>query len=58
MGLPLAPLKARDPEEAHRVSTQLELLFDLISVIAISAVTDGLHHAISAGRVRPPRRGD
>jgi low temperature requirement protein LtrA len=45
----IPPLKARDPAEAHRVSTQLELLFDLISVIAISAVTNGLHQAITNG---------
>jgi hypothetical protein len=25
----ISPLKARDPEEAHRVTTQLELFFDL-----------------------------
>ncbi|MEZ5986922.1 MAG: low temperature requirement protein A [Hyphomonas sp.] len=43
------PLPARDPHDAHRVSTPLELFFDLISVIAIAAVTAGLHHAISEG---------
>lgn len=43
------PLLARDPHEPHRASTQLELLFDLISVIAIASVTAGLHHAISEG---------
>jgi len=31
----IPPLKARDPAEAHRASTQLEMLFDLISVIAV-----------------------
>lgn len=46
---PFAPLQARDPDEAHRASTQLELLFDLISVIAIAVVTAGLHHAIAEG---------
>jgi low temperature requirement protein LtrA len=35
----ISALKARHPEEAHRVTTQLELFFDLISVIAISAAT-------------------
>jgi low temperature requirement protein LtrA len=45
----LPPLKARDPDEPHRAATQLELFFDLISVIAIAAVTAGLHHAISEG---------
>jgi low temperature requirement protein LtrA len=45
----IRPLKARDPDEHHRASTTLELFFDLISVIAIAAVTAGLHHAISEG---------
>lgn len=45
----LPSLPARDPEERHRAATQLELLFDLVSVIAIAAVTAGLHHAISEG---------
>lgn len=47
--IPLGPLIARDPEEPHRAATQLELLFDLITVIAIASVTAGLHHAISEG---------
>lgn len=45
----LPSLPARDPGEPHRASTPLELLFDLISVIAISAVTAALHHAITEG---------
>lgn len=45
----LSSLPARDPEERHRVATQLELLFDLVTVIAIAAVTASLHHAISEG---------
>ncbi|MCB2110358.1 MAG: low temperature requirement protein A [Defluviimonas sp.] len=45
----LRPLVARDPDEQHRAATTLELLFDLISVIAIASVTAGLHHAIAAG---------
>lgn len=47
MSLPRLP--ARNPDEHHRAATPLELLFDLISVIAIAAVTHGLSHAISAG---------
>lgn len=42
--LGLAP---RDRHEAHRVSTPLELLFDLASVIAIAAAAAGLHHAVA-----------
>lgn len=45
----IRPLAPRDPSEPHRASTTLELLFDLVSVIAIAAVTAGLHHAISGG---------
>lgn len=44
-----APLTARDPDEHHRAATTLELFFDLVSVIAIAAVTVGLHHAIAEG---------
>ncbi|WP_413875476.1 low temperature requirement protein A [Albidovulum sp.] len=46
---PTVPVAARDPHEAHRASTTLELFFDLVSVIAIAAVTAGLHHAIAEG---------
>ena len=42
-------LPPRDRHEGHRVSTPLELLFDLASVIAIAAAAGGLHHAISEG---------
>ncbi len=42
-------MRARDPHETHRVSTPLELLFDLVTVIAIAAVAASLHHAIAAG---------
>lgn len=49
MALKLIPLVARSPDEPHRASTQLELFFDLVSVVAIAAVTESLHHAISEG---------
>ncbi|OYX41771.1 MAG: hypothetical protein B7Z02_14265 [Rhodobacterales bacterium 32-67-9] len=49
MSKAIRPLLARDPDEHHRAATTLELFFDLISVIAIAAVTAGLHHAISEG---------
>ncbi|MEM5500289.1 low temperature requirement protein A [Ahrensia kielensis] len=41
------PLSPRSPEESHRAATPLELLFDLVSVIAIAAAALGLHHAIA-----------
>ncbi|MBD1547903.1 low temperature requirement protein A [Roseibium aggregatum] len=46
MSLLYRPLIARNPAEAHRAATPLELLFDLVSVIAIAAAAAGLHHAV------------
>ncbi|CAN7431230.1 low temperature requirement protein A [Neorhizobium sp. LjRoot104] len=43
----LRPLHPRDPDEHHRAATPLELLFDLVSVIAIASAAAGLHHAIA-----------
>ncbi|CAM4070443.1 low temperature requirement protein A [Acinetobacter pragensis] len=42
----LRPLAPRDPHEKHRVATSLELLFDLIFVVAIATAGQQLHHAI------------
>ncbi|MFV0644185.1 MAG: low temperature requirement protein A [Sphingomonadaceae bacterium] len=41
------PFSPRDPHEPHRAATPLELLFDLVSVIAIASAAAGLHHAIA-----------
>jgi low temperature requirement protein LtrA len=38
-------MSGRDVHEAHRVSTPLELLFDLTFVVAIAAAASALHHA-------------
>lgn len=38
---------ARDPNEPHRASTTLELLFDLVYVIAVSAAAEGFYHRLS-----------
>jgi low temperature requirement protein LtrA len=43
------PFGARDPHESHRVSTPLELLFDLVIVIAVASAAEGLHHAVAGG---------
>ncbi|MGB7412739.1 MAG: low temperature requirement protein A [Thermosynechococcaceae cyanobacterium] len=43
------PMRPRDLSEAHRAATPLELLFDLVTVIAIAAAATGLHHAIAEG---------
>jgi low temperature requirement protein LtrA len=40
-------MTARSPHEPHRASTPLELLFDLVFVVAISQAASGLHHAIA-----------
>ncbi len=47
----LSPLCARSPHEEHRASTPLELLFDLVIVVAVAQASSGLHHALSEGRV-------
>jgi len=45
----LRQMMARDPREPNRAATQLELFFDLISVIALASATAAFHHAISHG---------
>jgi len=45
----LLRMTPRDPEEAGRAASTLELFFDLVFVIAVSAAATQLHHAISAG---------
>ena len=45
----MSPLAARDPAEPHRAATQLELFYDLVSVVAIAAAATGLHHAVVHG---------
>src|SRR4029453_14532282 len=45
------PLIGRDPGEAHRVATPLELFTDLCFVVAVAQASSGLHHEISAGHV-------
>jgi low temperature requirement protein LtrA len=49
MPLALRPMRPRDPHEHHRVSTTLELFFDLVTVLAIAAAAAGFHHSISEG---------
>jgi len=39
----------RDPDEAHRASTPLELLFDLTFVVAVARAASELHHALAQG---------
>ena len=35
------PMKPRSPDEAHRASTPLELLFDLVFVVAVAQAASG-----------------
>ena len=48
---PLKLFAPRDPEEAHRAATPLELLFDLIFVVAIATAGQQLHHAMVEGHL-------
>lgn len=41
------PMLPRDPHEPGRVATPLELLFDLVFVVAIASNSAQLHHAIT-----------
>lgn len=42
-------MEGRDINERHRTSTTLELLFDLIIVVAVAQAADGLHHMLAEG---------
>ena len=44
-------MRARSPHEPHRVATPLELLFDLVFVVAIAEAASGLHHAVATQHV-------
>lgn len=43
----IRPMLMRGNQESHRAATPLELLYDLVSVIAIASAAAGLHHAIA-----------
>ena len=42
-------MRPRDPAEAHRPATPLELLFDLTFVVAVAAIVSELAHSIVGG---------
>jgi low temperature requirement protein LtrA len=46
-------MRGRDPNEAHRTSTPLELLFDLCFVVAVAQAAGQLHHALGSGHLAP-----
>jgi low temperature requirement protein LtrA len=41
-------MRPRDPHEAHRVATPLELFFDLVFVVAIASAAAEWHHGLAA----------
>ncbi|MEU9805792.1 low temperature requirement protein A [Mycobacterium sp. NPDC050853] len=45
----LRAMVARDPAQPHRASTPLELLFDLVFVVAVSRASGTLHHFWAEG---------
>ena len=47
----LRRMTSRNTEESHRVATPLELLFDLVFVVAVSQASQNLHHLISEDHV-------
>jgi low temperature requirement protein LtrA len=47
----LRRMTPRNPSEPHRVATPLELLFDLVFVVAVSQASQNLHHLISDDHV-------
>lgn len=44
-------MRSRDRDESHRVASSLELLFDLVFVVAISQASQNLHHLLADGRI-------
>jgi low temperature requirement protein LtrA len=48
----IRPILLRDPTEEGRTSTTLELFFDLVFVVTISAIATQWHHALSGGHLR------
>lgn len=47
----LLPLRGRMRDEPHRASTPLELLFDLVFVVAIAHLSTELHNGLASGDV-------
>jgi low temperature requirement protein LtrA len=45
----VVPMKPRSPDEPHRAATPLELLFDLVFVVAVAQAASALHHGIAEG---------
>jgi low temperature requirement protein LtrA len=52
-----ARMTARDPNEANRTATPLELLFDLTFVVAFSQAADQTAHLLELGHIGPALMG-
>jgi low temperature requirement protein LtrA len=44
-------MSGRNPDEAHRAATPLELLFDLCFVVAVAQAAGALHHDLAEGEI-------
>jgi low temperature requirement protein LtrA len=53
----LTPMRARSATESHRVSTPLELFFDLCFVVAVAQAAAPLHHAVAEDHIWAGVRG-
>src|SRR6195952_1370774 len=49
----LARMTGRDPGQAHRAATPLELLFDLAFVVAFGQAADQMAHLVAGGHIAP-----
>jgi low temperature requirement protein LtrA len=47
----LVPMRPRDPGEAGRTASSLELFFDLVFVVAVSIAASEFHHGLTEGHV-------
>ena len=47
----VVPMRGRDPDEAHRAATPLELFFDLVIVVAVAVAASSLHHGIAEDHI-------
>src|SRR5690348_2184114 len=47
----LVPMWPRDPDEAGRTASSLELFFDLVFVVAVSIASVQLHHQLTEAHV-------
>ena len=47
----LRRMRPRHPQEMHRTATPLELLFDLVFVVAVSLSSQTLHHMAQEGHL-------